>query len=144
MLCFGAGESGFNIYLLLSKSKSFTWVFLVQDCQALFIILATNHLCSSANLHAIFENTARKIPWPGENINLKMEDKVQGCNSSEGRQDNRKVTELLFKGKEVGLGAFLSKGSNAVGREQDLGSRTKRAVQIHLCSPLCLEGESHL
>lgn len=77
MLCFGTGESGFNINLLLSKSKSFTWVFLLQDCQALFIILATNHFCSSANLHAIFENTARKIPWPGEHINLKMKTKYK-------------------------------------------------------------------
>ena len=62
----------------------------------------------------------------------KNEDKVQGSNSREGRQDDRKVTGLLFKGKEVGLGALPSRGSNAVGREEDPGSRTRRAAQIHL------------
>lgn len=75
MLCSGAEESGFNTNLLLSKNKSFTWISLVQDCQALFIILATNNFCSSANLHDIMENTARQILWPGKCTNLKLKTK---------------------------------------------------------------------
>lgn len=85
MLYFGAEESGFNINLLLSKSKSFTWISLVQDCQALFIILATNHFCSSANLHDILETTARQIPWPGEHTNLKTKTKYKAV--IQGKED---------------------------------------------------------
>lgn len=77
MLCSGAEESSFNINLLLSKRKSFTWISLVQDCQALFIILATNHFCSSTNLHDIMENTTRQILWPGIRTNLKLKTKYK-------------------------------------------------------------------
>lgn len=77
MLCFGAEESGFNRNLLLSK-KSSTWISLVQE--VLFILLATNHFCSSAYLHDILENTTTQIAWPGEHTTLKTKYKavIQG------------------------------------------------------------------
>lgn len=92
MLCFGAEESAFNINLLLSKSKSFTGFSLVQDCQTLFITLATNHFCSSANLHDILENTAGQIPWPGECTNLKPKTKYKAV--IQGKED--KMTGRLL------------------------------------------------
>lgn len=75
MLCFGAEESGFNRDLLLSKSKSSTWISLVQE--VLFILLATSHFCGSAYLHDILENTSTQIPWPSECTTLKTKYKAE-------------------------------------------------------------------
>lgn len=74
MLCSGAEEFGFNRNLLLSKSKSSTWISLVQE--VLFILLATNHSCGSAYLHDILENTTTQIPWSSERTTLKMKYKA--------------------------------------------------------------------
>lgn len=53
---------------LSAKNKSFTWISLILECQTLFIVPATDHFCSSANVHDILEITARHSlglmgPW---------------------------------------------------------------------------------
>lgn len=102
MLCFGAEESGFNVSLLPSKSKSFTWICLVQGCQVLFVMLATNYFCSSANLHDVLGNTTNHIPWPGEHTGLKMKTKYKTViHRKEDKTTGRLLFEgLLFEGKK--------------------------------------------
>lgn len=59
------GNLASKINLSRSKRKSFTWIFLLQDRQMLFITPATNPSCGSANLRDVLEIPARHIPQLG-------------------------------------------------------------------------------
>lgn len=116
MLRFGAQESGFNVSLLLSKSKSFTWICLVQSCQVLFVTLATNLFCSSAKLHAGLGNTTSHIAWPGEHTGLQMKTRYKAVIHRKEDKPTGRLLGYYLKEEKVGLGSFPSRGSNAVVR----------------------------